>query len=360
LRRAGCAISVSVVVGLGIAELVARRVFGVPLSERMPLMEVRANPARGFEMIPESEHYTYLERVRVDNLGLRGEDIGAKAAGEVRILALGDSMTYGQGMGEDETLPHAIETELAARLRPAQGPAGDRAGTKTGESPTGARSVRVINGGVRAYNTRQELALLAELGPRIVPDVVVLFWFANDIEETDIDAMYRRFEKSGPVVFDLGEPLSGWGEFTWKMKQFLRQSALIMQARHAYTDAHWPQPSAAALDLAFQRLDRYFDEFARLARAGGFELVVAVVPLSRTARQADAEHPLTGRVKALAEAHHFPFLDLVGPVRELCRRAGKPPVLPYDGHYDARANEALGKYVATRIWTLFPGRFTSQ
>jgi len=248
-------------------------------------------------------------------------------------------------MGETETLPHAIESGLASRMR-----AGAR-------SP---RTVRVVNGGVRAYNTRQEVALLAEMWQRVKPDVVVLFWFANDVEDYDIGAMNARFERSGPVLFDLGEPLTARGELVWHLKQLVRRSALVMQVRHAYTDSHWPQPAPAELDRAFDRLDGSLDDLARLGRAGGFDVAIAVVPLSRVARTPNAEHPLTARVRALAEKHGFPFLDLVAPVREVVRARGKLPVLPYDGHYDAEANSAMGAHVAAELWRLFPARFAER
>jgi lysophospholipase L1-like esterase len=340
-KRAGCALVVSTVLGLFAAELVSRAMFGAPLAERLPLMEVRANKTRGFEMIPNSEHYTYLEHVRVNNLGLRGDDVREKEPDELRVLALGDSLTYGQGMAEDGTLPHQIEIALRERTR----------------NSAGARAIRVINGGVRAYNTRQELALLTEMWERVKPDVVVLFWFANDVDDPDIDALCRRFETTGPVVFDLGEPLGAKNELVWRAKQIARQSALVMKVWHAYSESHWPVETPEMLDRAFTKLDLYMDEFARLAKAGEFEFMVAVVPLARIAREPDAEHPLTKRVKTLAEAHGFPFLDLVAPVRELCRSSGRVPVLAYDGHYDASANAALGQCVADELWKRFRSRF---
>jgi hypothetical protein len=341
VRRAALVVLLSSAVGFAIAELVCRGLYGAPLAERLPLMEVRANKTRGFEMIPDTVHYTYLEPVRVNNLGLRGEDVGEKTPGEIRVLALGDSMVYGQGMGAGDTLPAQIELALRAPL---------------GASPA-ADKIRVINGGVRAYNTRQELALLAEVWERVKPDITILFWFANDVDDPDIDALCRRFARSGPVVFDLGAPMTGRAEFAWRAKQLLRRSALVMELWHAYSDAHWPVETPETLDKAFEKLDGYMGEFARLAELGRFDFLVAVVPLSRVARQEGADHPLTHRVKALSEAHGFPFLDLVDPVRALCRSTGKTPVLPYDGHYDASANAAMGKYVADELRKDFPARF---
>jgi hypothetical protein len=85
----------ALVIALGASALVAesavRLVVGAPLAERLPVMMVRANPQRGWEMVP-GEHYTYQHRVRVNSLGLRGPELGTKALGERRILFLGDSL----------------------------------------------------------------------------------------------------------------------------------------------------------------------------------------------------------------------------------------------------------------------------
>jgi lysophospholipase L1-like esterase len=353
LRRAASALLVSTLAGFAIAEIVCRAKFGAPLAERLPLMEVRANKLRGFEMIPSSEHYTYEQRVRVNNLGLRGDDVLAKEPGEVRVLALGDSMTYGQGMGETETLPHAIEIALQARAQ------ADASNAGASSSPA-APDIRVINGGVRSYNTEQELGLLEEMGDTIRPDVVVLFWFANDVDDPGIEALCARLERSGPIVFDFNQPNTTRAELAWRVKQFVRHSALVMRIRHVWTESHWPELSPAALDKAFEKQGSYLRRFAELAQRGQFDFVVAVIPLARIVASDGDVHPLTERMRALAAKHGFPFLDLVEPLRALRRSSGRLPVLAYDGHYDAPANAALGASVAESLWKLCAARLRAR
>jgi hypothetical protein len=280
-------------------------------------------------------------------------EVRAKEPGEVRVLALGDSMTYGQGMGETETLPHQIELALRARAiaaTPARGTA----------ATADAAKIRVINGGVRSYNTEQELGLLEEMWETIRPDVVVLFWFANDVDDPGIDALFARLERSGPIVFDYNEPNSARAELAWRLKQIVRHSALVMRVRHVWTESHWPELTPAALDKAFEKQEEYMQEFARLAQRGDFDFVVAVVPLARIVESDGATHPLTERMRALAEKHGFPFLDLVEPLRDVRRSSGKLPVLAYDGHYDAPANAALGASVAGSLWNLCAARFRAR
>src|SRR5688572_13137415 len=193
------------------AELVVRWRIGVPLVERMPMLRVRANEQRGYEMMPSEAHYSYQHRVEVNALGLRGPEIPReKAANEIRVLCLGDSLVYGQGVADDDTLPAQLERELQAR-------------------ETGEIRWRVVNGGLRAYATHQELALLRELGRELAPTWTVLFWFSNDLNERSIADMYAMLSKSGPVVFDTNVPvMEGEPLWRWRALQLMRRSALGM------------------------------------------------------------------------------------------------------------------------------------
>ena len=72
LRARLLALSLALALGLAAGELLVRELVGVPLVERLPVSRVEANPYRGWAMVPNEAHYTYLERVEVNELGLRG------------------------------------------------------------------------------------------------------------------------------------------------------------------------------------------------------------------------------------------------------------------------------------------------
>lgn len=83
--------------------------------------------------------------VAIDGLGLRSHGAGGARTGGV--LAVGDSLTYGEGVAAGET--------FAARLEAALG-------------------VPVVNAGVPGYSTRQAAARAAGLLPRLRPDLVLV------------------------------------------------------------------------------------------------------------------------------------------------------------------------------------------
>lgn len=94
--------------------------------------------------------------------GLRDRPILPKADGEYRILALGDSATFGWGVPQNQIFPFRLEQLLQSRLQ---------------------RPVRVINSGVGGYNTVQELTYFKREGVELQPDLVMLTYVENDIEE---------------------------------------------------------------------------------------------------------------------------------------------------------------------------------
>jgi lysophospholipase L1-like esterase len=99
---------------------------------------------------------TYNER------GLRDRPILPRAHGEFRILALGDSLTFGWGVPQDQIFAFRLEQILQGRLQ---------------------QPVRVINTGVGGYNTVQELTYFKREGIAFEPDLVMLTYVENDIEE---------------------------------------------------------------------------------------------------------------------------------------------------------------------------------
>jgi lysophospholipase L1-like esterase len=96
-----------------------------------------------------------------NELGLRDRKLEKKQKDELRILLLGDSVTFGAGVPVEATFGRKLETILASRL---------------------GRPVRTVNAGVGGYNTVQEYAFLRTYADLIGPDVAILLYVGNDIE----------------------------------------------------------------------------------------------------------------------------------------------------------------------------------
>ncbi|MEX1023672.1 MAG: SGNH/GDSL hydrolase family protein [Planctomycetota bacterium] len=319
------------------AEIAARTLFGTPWPERLPILRVEADPERGWRMVPNEGHYTYDRWVSVNELGLRGPDPAPKSPEVVRVLALGDSLVYGQGVGDAETMPVYLEDELNAR---------DEHG----------RRWEVLNAGHRAYDTRQELALLEQLGPVLAPDVVVLFWFHNDLFGRDIESTYESLRASGPIAFDTGDRFEGFDRLRWRGRQLVRRSALVMWLYDLWLNPdakHEVDPNG--LEPRFATMGEQLERFLELEREGGFQLLFGVVPfgpaLSAASDGQDAHwgQALEQRALRLARDKGIPAALLDQDVRALMAETGRPPIIPFDGHYLPEGNRALARSAASFV-----------
>ena len=307
----------------GAAELVARARLPRPLPEREPLLRVQAHPLRGWEMVPGEDHFTYHHRVSINALGLRGPELGPKRPDELRVLAVGDSLVYGQGVADDETLPAQLEALLEER---------------TGQPVT------VVNGGLRAYSTPQELGLLEDLGPTVDPDLVLLFWYWNDLDWIEPGPYAAKLERTGPIAFDLRAAPEGLALAKWRAKQWLRKSALLMALHDAVRDSVEEPDWAGEIDARLAALPAQLEEFRARSEALGAAFVPFAIPKSSTLLGGAelAGDVLDRALEVTAEAGvELTLLD--DRLGALAAAQGSPPIVPFDGHYDAQGNRALAE-----------------
>ena len=136
------------------------------------------HPARGWTLKANLRDVpvTGGKHLSSNSKGVRGrrEHALEKAPGVTRILVLGDSFTFGEDVGDDETYSHHL-----GQLLP---------GTE------------VINLGVHGYGHDQMLIYLREEGVRYRPDVVILGFLTGDMERNVLsfrDYAKPRFVREG-------------------------------------------------------------------------------------------------------------------------------------------------------------------
>jgi len=104
--------------------------------------------------------------IRINSRGFRGPEVPfQRTPGRKRIVALGDSFTFGWGVEEEETWPARLARIL---------------------------DVEVVNLGVSGYGTDQEYILLQSEGRAYRPDVVLVQVAPNDAEEVMRDSIYGK------------------------------------------------------------------------------------------------------------------------------------------------------------------------
>lgn len=156
------------------------------------------DPTLGWTAIPGSSGTLLGKPFSFTAEGTREQNRGRPPATGPLIIAFGDSMTEGYGVGNDETWPAHLE-RLTGR--------------------------RVLNAGVRGYGLDQMVLRAEGIIPELKPSTVVLTFIADDISRT---ALSVRDTKGKPWFVPDGEglalrnvPVQGTG-----------RSSLMMATRH--------------------------------------------------------------------------------------------------------------------------------
>jgi lysophospholipase L1-like esterase len=250
---------------------------------------------------------------RINSLGLRDREVERlKAPGVRRILAVGDSFTFGTGVRLEDVYPSRLQ-----RLLDESGPPG--------------RS-EVLNLGVMGFNTAHEVALLREVGLGLSPDLVLLCYVLNDAEVLSP-------EEAAPA-----EP--GWRRWPSLLAQQLAarlESRRLREAAIAKTRADYRRGAPG-----WQLVQRSLAQARDLARAHGFELALVIFPYLW---QLDEHYPFADAHAAVARAAQrlgLPVLDLF----DAFRGEDGPSlwVHPDNQHPNERAHEIAAR--AIHAWLL--------
>jgi lysophospholipase L1-like esterase len=246
---------------------------------------------------------------RRNNFGFRDNDIPAPALDRYRIVIVGDSLTWGQGIEESERFSNLIARALGPRYE-------------------------VINLGIPGNDMPQHLDVLTT-ALSLSPNFVLLQLYINDWETRNMrrPRPYRLL----PRPFDdllVGSSLL----YDLLNRQWVRlQQALgITESYVQYMDRSLRDPNSPDAQQAYGQLREFFDR-ARTAQVGVgavlFPAIDALGPNGKT-YPFDYLHVGTRRVCAAAAV---PCLDLL-PLFSQFRDPRMLWVSPFDAHPNAFAN----------------------
>jgi hypothetical protein len=162
----------------GRERVVVGTVFGVvSIVGSLFVCEVGLRAASGFRPIPADRHFFFLHDemlgwrhrpgavalfknavVRINSAGLRDDELASPAGeSESRLMFLGDSQVFGDGVSFDDTFVQRLEREF--------------------------RSLQSINGGVIGYGTDQQLLYFERDGEHLAPDLTIVGLNAYDLRD---------------------------------------------------------------------------------------------------------------------------------------------------------------------------------
>ena len=367
-KRAGL-VTVAVLVALIAAEIAVRLTWSGPPGLYPPGLFVADRAAgfrlaRGFE--GRFETPAFDTAIVTNSRGFRDAEIGAKRTGVRRVLALGDSFAFGQGVEAEQAYPQVVEQLAAA--------AGDE--------------IEVINAGVPGYGTAAAYALLREEAPQLDPDQVVLGLYVGNDFRDNLHDKFGRLEARGGVlvpVFD-GEPwlrraamalLSRWrtaqlaisklagGGPLAVSEEAARQQVVASLPWHpgfglAMVTEAWDADAQRAFEVTVGWLERMRD----LCRQRRCELLVVLLPgpeqyddaywrmlvgrYELDAGAYDRDKPNRELGKSCA-ARGIRVLDLLGVFRERTQAAGRLQALYSDQHFNVAGHRLAAEQILATI-----------
>jgi lysophospholipase L1-like esterase len=336
LPRIGAAI-IATGIAFGFCEIAARMIFPPPpIGTRQPQVAYLYDPEIRYVLRPNQKSWIDDGLITVNSQGFRGPEAPSrKPEGSFRIVVIGDSLTLGWGVADNETFSARLEQLLRDHF-PGQ-------------------DLDVLNLGVGGYNTRQEVTFLTRKLRILRPDVVLLGFYANDVPDALEDEggsgtrIVPRNRRPGEVMYINPTP-SGW----WHTQ--LRKSRAIFVVGRAVNRLRgagdWGRAefnleldllagkTSPQLERAWGRVSMELQRLRSLAIANGFRVAVVVLPCREQVTGENPNRSYQSRVRAIGAPLGFHVIDPL-PMMTASQARKVDLFIPYDRNHPSAEGHAL-------------------
>lgn len=288
------------------------------------------------------ESYDYV--VRANTLGFPGPAPAPhRALGGLRVMVLGDAFSSAEGVDTDVAWPRQLQPALSAVL---------------------ARPVEVLNFAITGHGPNQYAAVAETYAQSLRPDVVLIAFFANDFEDTEIPLADFR----AAIGFDRPAPWVGVRRYApLHLKAWLK-SRVVEAARarlkggltareRFYSGAAWLDADASFYGPANRAaVRRQLERVGAAADAVGARVVVVSIPAplqicaATALRYLPDDFSLDGldlqapqrNLAQVVEGLSWPILDLRTPLGA----DAACPFQPANLHFTEAAHGAVARWIA--------------
>ncbi len=335
---------------LAMMEIVLR-MFPLPLPDRF----FEPNQDFGWFHIPTRQGWQATREFRVwisiNRLGLRDtEHTYEKPAHVYRILLLGDSFTEALQVPLQDTLGKRLESAYNANRK-------------------SERQYEVINGGVSRFGTDNELLFYQYEGARYRPDLVILFFYHNDVTDnverpyfTLLDDRVSAVEPKPTEVLSPGDNVRGW---LWDHFQTCRLGVIGMNVIASLVGLDQPPVEHRSKELyrreysqemedAWSLTGALIKEVELSVTADGAQFVVvgisdiAALEPSTPEEELDWARPNWELERHLAESG-IPYIDLLSTFQSHYALTGELLYWPDDQHWNAAGHRLAANTVCTEL-----------
>ena len=312
-----------------VLELSLRVLYPPPVRFLYPQEAYDFDPEMGHALRPGQTAFTHDHPMRTNSLGLRDREITPQpAAGTLRVLALGDSQTFGAGLDQSDTWPKQLERML----------------------DSAEHRWEVLNAGIPGTDTWQHEILLRRLLDTLHPHAVVLALYVNDVvprhDPRNVDASGLSNTSSKRLAYLLKRS----SVVTWTYyRLFLPWHARGFTRGSTAEDTVLAGPNDDLAERAWSQVEHSFAVMKQLCDARGVMMLVAVLPRRDQVSGNQPGRAYNERARAVAKAHGIETLDLLPDLSAAYRVKGNALFIPWDGHNSAEANRVIAARLALRL-----------
>jgi len=340
--KAGLALGAAAL-ALCLCELGARMIFPAPPdATRQPQISHLYDAEIRYVMAPSQQGWIEDAFITVNALGFRGPEVVVpKPYGRFRVAVIGDSLTLGWGVADNETYAARLDRLLRERFP--------------------GRELDVVNLGVGGFNTRQAVTWLERNLGQLQPDLVLVGFYSNDVPDALEDELGgTRIAAINPVPgqamrMNPRPPESSWWD------RALRKSRALYVAGRAFNRlrgaGEWGMSrfsmeidmlegrESPQLERAWQLVGSQFDRLRSLADQGRFAVGVVVLPCKEQVMGQYPNASFQKRVRSLVEPLRFDVIDPL-PLMAEHRTEIKDLFIPYDrNHPTASGHELIAQAI---------------
>ncbi len=277
-------------------------------------------PYSWFDMNYDSNPTGYFNRsngivYKMNCYGLRGEDFPlSKPEGTKRILVLGDSFTFGEGVHLEDTFSRRLERLLA------------------GKGPSGYfKRIEVINAGVGSRSTVNEINYYRQFAYRFEPDLVIVAYVLNDADYAGGLDLWEEFRQS----YDW-KPLHRSFLLSYCYERFAR-----MTIGRRFVESIVANTFSAR--SRWNRSFRYLWFGSDFACGQGSRYFVCIFPFMFDLTDSCPLLPVHERIRQACDGYSIPWIDLFSAFKG--HRARDLWAHPSDPHPNALGHEIAAKAI---------------
>lgn len=224
--------------------------------------------------------------VKTNNLGFRNNNDTKIEKEKTRIIVVGDSLTFGPYLSNEETYPYYLEQDFSGK-------------------------VEVLNSGIPSYTITTEKDYIMEKAYKMKPDAILLQFFPNDI--TDMGKNSQRLRKYYPIIgpmLNFARDKSHTFALMVDIIKNRKVSEALSEKNKTFEREMEIRYNTSFDNEYYQEYKRQFAEVVSFTKNKGIALFVLVAPEIDQVENANLNNP-NKFMKGLCDEYNVKCLDLM-------------------------------------------------